>query len=66
MKALCFFRLAAYHTDVVNDPHISDELMYGRSGYLYSLLFVQTHIGPDAIEDYIVDKVFNDKCYLCG
>ena len=50
-------RLTARHTDVVNDPQIPDELMYGRSGYLHSLLFVQAHLGPEAIEEYIIDKV---------
>ena len=34
-----------------------DELLYGRAGYLYAILFVRKHCGKEAIEDKNVERV---------
>ena len=45
------------HKAVCEDPSLPDELLYGRAGYLYALLFVQGHIGSDTIDSEIIHKV---------
>uniref|UniRef100_UPI00358EE1EE lanC-like protein 2 isoform X2 n=1 Tax=Myxine glutinosa TaxID=7769 RepID=UPI00358EE1EE len=38
------------------DSDLPDELLYGRAGYLYALLFVQAKLGPDAVpKDKIIE-----------
>ena len=44
-----------------------DELLYGRSGYLYSLLFVNKYISPAPIDRNLIKQVhrlFYDIKYL--
>ncbi|XP_041479094.1 lanC-like protein 2 isoform X1 [Lytechinus variegatus] len=41
----------------IEDPNLPDELLYGRVGYLYSLLFLQKHLGEGYIDQDIIDKV---------
>ena len=31
-----------------------DELLYGQAGYLYCLLFLHKHVGPTAVDEYLV------------
>jgi len=42
---------------VVGDSCIPDEVLYGRSGFLYALLFVNRHIGGDTIPPEEIRKV---------
>ena len=42
---------------MLEEDGMPDELLFGRSGYLYSLLFVQRHIGKPAIEADVIDQV---------
>ena len=42
---------------ILEQDDMPDELLFGRVGYLYSLLFVQHHIGPQALEADVVDEV---------
>ena len=42
------------HSD---DRNLPDEVLYGRSGYLHSLKFVQMHLGKEVIKQEIIDKV---------
>lgn len=51
----CINRLMQYHERVVKGSGgLPDELLYGRAGYLYSLLFINQHFGQDKIPlDYI-------------
>ena len=42
---------------VVSDLSLPDELLYGRAGYLYSLLFVQNHLGNETVSDAVVEQV---------
>ncbi|EDV26676.1 uncharacterized protein TRIADDRAFT_54925 [Trichoplax adhaerens] len=51
-------QLQALHVHC-DDRSLPDELLYGRSGYLHSLKFVQLHLGKDAIKQEIIDKVVN-------
>lgn len=36
---------------------IPDELLYGRVGYLYALLYVRKHVAPSAIDDQVIRAV---------
>lgn len=39
------------------DASLPDEVLYGRAGYLFSLLFVQKHLGDGKIDKDILNKV---------
>ncbi|XP_033116538.1 lanC-like protein 2 isoform X2 [Anneissia japonica] len=43
--------------DIVLDESIPDELLYGRAGYLYALLFVEHFLGEETIQKNIIEKV---------
>jgi hypothetical protein len=40
-----------------SDPSLPDEVLYGRAGYLYSLLFIQTHLGKEKMFEAIIEQV---------
>ncbi|XP_046678905.1 glutathione S-transferase LANCL1 isoform X1 [Homalodisca vitripennis] len=51
-------RLMAILDDVIaSNPETPDECLYGRVGYLYSLLFVRKHLGPQSIDPAALKKV---------
>ncbi|XP_045168862.2 lanC-like protein 2 isoform X2 [Mercenaria mercenaria] len=56
----CVTRLVGLQKDVCRDPSLPDELLYGRAGYLYALLFVRAHLGDDSISTEVIHKVY--KC----
>lgn len=39
------------------DSDMPDELLYGRAGYLYALLYVNQQMGADAVEQDVITKV---------
>ena len=39
------------------DPSLPDEVLYGRAGYLFSLLFVQQQLGTEKINHDIINQV---------
>lgn len=39
------------------DASLPDEVLYGRAGYLFSLLFVQKHLGDGKIDKDILNKI---------
>ncbi|XP_060103707.1 lanC-like protein 2 [Heteronotia binoei] len=41
------------------DSDLPDELLYGRAGYLYALLYLNTEIGPDTVPQSIIKEVVN-------
>lgn len=43
------------------DPSLPDEVLYGRAGYLFSLLFVQQHLGTEKINHDIINQVHIKK-----
>ncbi|XP_069114276.1 glutathione S-transferase LANCL1-like [Argopecten irradians] len=51
-------RLEAMHEDVCSDRNLPDEILFGRSGYLFALLFVQRHLGDEKIDNSVIYKVF--------
>lgn len=70
MAALCYFkqgkiaecrdcieRIVLRYKDLKKDSSIPDELLYGRSGFLYSLLFIQNHIGKEYIENEMIAEL---------
>ncbi|KAM6900131.1 lanC-like protein 2 [Xenentodon cancila] len=54
----CLSRLLQLQRSVLSpDSDLPDELLYGRAGYLYALLYVNKEMGPDAVDDVTVSKV---------
>lgn len=52
------FRLKALSPQVLNlDSETPDEILYGRAGYLYSLLFVNKHIKSTHIDTTLIRNV---------
>ncbi len=55
---LMLFRLLQLQRSVLSpDSDVPDELLYGRAGYLYALLYVNKEIGPDTVDDDTITKV---------
>ncbi|XP_015437581.1 PREDICTED: lanC-like protein 1 isoform X2 [Dufourea novaeangliae] len=51
-------RLKSLSSHVLDErSELSDELLYGRIGYLFALLFVNSHISPPPVEDDIIKQV---------
>lgn len=42
---------------IAHNPDTSDEFLYGRVGYLYSLLLVNKHVSPDTIDSSLLRQV---------
>uniref|UniRef100_A0A3P8P0K2 LanC lantibiotic synthetase component C-like 2 (bacterial) n=1 Tax=Astatotilapia calliptera TaxID=8154 RepID=A0A3P8P0K2_ASTCA len=54
----CLSRLLQLQRSVLSpDSDIPDELLYGRAGYLYALLYVNKEIGTDAVDEDTITKV---------
>ncbi|XP_026861715.2 lanC-like protein 2 isoform X3 [Electrophorus electricus] len=54
----CVAKLLQLQRSVISqDTEIPDELLYGRAGYLYALLYVNKEIGPDTVDDGTIAKV---------
>nr|XP_020746406.1 lanC-like protein 2 [Odocoileus virginianus texanus] len=49
--------LQLQRTIVCRDSDLPDELLYGRAGYLYALLYVNTEIGPGAVCESAIKEV---------
>ncbi|NXS02524.1 LANC2 protein, partial [Oxylabes madagascariensis] len=44
-------------TVISTDSELPDELLYGRAGYLYALLYLNTEIGPDTVPQSVIKEV---------
>ncbi|XP_077592281.1 lanC-like protein 2 [Stigmatopora nigra] len=54
----CLSRLLQLQRSVLSsDSEMPDELLYGRSGYLYALLYVNKEIGADTVDEATISKV---------
>uniref|UniRef100_A0A8C2CPP5 LanC lantibiotic synthetase component C-like 2 (bacterial) n=1 Tax=Cyprinus carpio TaxID=7962 RepID=A0A8C2CPP5_CYPCA len=54
----CLSKLVQLQRSVLGaDSDLPDELLYGRAGFLYALLYVHTEIGPDAVDHNTIIKV---------
>uniref|UniRef100_A0A674IMU3 LanC like 2 n=2 Tax=Terrapene triunguis TaxID=2587831 RepID=A0A674IMU3_9SAUR len=49
--------LQLQRTIISTDSELPDELLYGRAGYLYALLYLNTEIGPDAVPQSVIKEV---------
>ena len=56
-ESVSLFRLESLCQLVCDDPSMPDELLFGRVGYIYALLFVQQHLGEGKIDNSLVLKV---------
>lgn len=59
-------RLLQLQRSVTLDSDIPDELLYGRTGYLYALLYVNKEIGPNTVEEAVISKVSTPSCLQGG
>lgn len=54
----CISKLLQLQRSVLSpDSDVPDELLYGRAGYLYALLYVNREIAPDAVDEATIAKV---------
>jgi len=53
----CLNQLLEMVDIVESDPAIPDELLFGRAGYIYALLFVRKHLGDEVIPDDSFNRV---------
>ena len=51
------FRVENMCDEVCQKSDIPDENLYGRCGYLSALLFIRSHLGPEAIQSNSIIKV---------
>jgi len=51
------FRLLALNQQVLTDGSLPDELLFGRSGYLVSLLFIRHHLGMETVPQTVIRQV---------
>ena len=58
----CFYRLMSRSIDVLDDDSLPNELLFGRAGFLWALLFVQKNLGSAAIEGTTIPKV--EQCLV--
>ncbi|XP_061442582.1 lanC-like protein 2 [Rhineura floridana] len=42
---------------LATDSDLPDELLYGRAGYLYALLYLNTEIGPETVPQSVIKEV---------
>ncbi|CAH3188626.1 unnamed protein product [Porites evermanni] len=63
----CLSKLLSLSDNVCGgDPSLPDEVLYGRAGYLFSLLFVQKHLGEEKIPHDIINQVWYMDLHLCN
>ncbi|XP_050793699.1 lanC-like protein 2 isoform X1 [Gopherus flavomarginatus] len=54
----CITKLLQLQRTVIStDSELPDELLYGRAGYLYALLYLNTEIGPDTVPQSVIKEV---------
>ncbi|KAG5268721.1 hypothetical protein AALO_G00215710 [Alosa alosa] len=54
----CISKLLQLQRSVLSpDSDVPDELLYGRAGYLFALLYVNKEIGPDTVDEATITKV---------
>ncbi|KAF2983978.1 hypothetical protein EK904_005337 [Melospiza melodia maxima] len=51
--------LQLQRTVISTDSELPDELLYGRAGYLYALLYLNTEIGPDTVPQSVIKEVID-------
>lgn len=49
--------LQMHRTVVCQESELPDELLYGRAGYLYALLYLNTEIGPGTVGETAIKEV---------
>ena len=50
MRGCCRQEVLDLAPSVLAMPAADCELLYGRAGYLYALLFLRKHLGPEAMD----------------
>lgn len=54
---LCSRLLQLQRAVLSPDSDVPDELLYGRAGFLYALLYVNREMGRDAVDEATIAKV---------
>lgn len=52
-------RLLSLSGQALNDNDIPDEILFGRAGYLFTLLFIRHHLGDAAVSQGYISQVAN-------
>ncbi|XP_077883773.1 lanC-like protein 2 [Ictidomys tridecemlineatus] len=56
----CITKLLQLHRSIVcQESELPDELLFGRAGYLYALLYLNTEIGPGTVCESAIKEVVN-------
>ena len=55
-SADCFFRVVAVKNEALRQS-TPDEFLYGRAGYLYTLMYLRKQFGVNAIETQLITEV---------
>ncbi|XP_030063141.1 lanC-like protein 2 [Microcaecilia unicolor] len=53
----CITKLLQLHQTVCTDVDLPDELLFGRAGYLYALLYLNAEIGPDTVPQSTIKEL---------
>lgn len=53
--------LQLQRTIVCRDSDLPDELLFGRAGYLYAVLYVNTEMGPGAVCESAIKEVPRER-----
>ncbi|XP_034057204.1 lanC-like protein 2 isoform X2 [Gymnodraco acuticeps] len=53
----CLNRLVLLQSSVLSDSDLSDELLYGRAGFLFALLYVNREMGEHTVEESTITQV---------
>ncbi|XP_052029773.1 lanC-like protein 2 [Apodemus sylvaticus] len=54
----CITKLLQMHRTIIcQESELPDELLYGRAGYLYALLYLNTEIGPGTVGETAIKEV---------
>lgn len=57
LTSVCCRLLQLQRSVLSPDSDVPDELLYGRAGYLYALLYVKKELGTAAVDEGTVTKV---------
>jgi len=55
----CIARLVGMSDQVLSDESLANEVLFGRAGYLFSLLFVKREVNKSAVEDRTLNEIIS-------
>lgn len=52
-----FYRILSMLDGVCSSSSLPDEMLYGRAGYLYTLIYLRRELGEASVPQNAIDKV---------